>query len=56
MAWIALLFVATALGACNDTQILRASHQWPDGDVRGELLEIIRTELEAENVGIEMRI
>ena len=55
-AWIALLFAAAALGACNDSKVLRASHQWPDGDVRGELLEIIRTELEAENAGIEMRI
>lgn len=56
MAWTALLFAATALGACNDAQILRASHQWPDGDVRGELLEIIRSELQAENTGLEMRI
>ena len=52
---IALASLVGAL-ACNQAEILRASHQWPDGDVRGEMLEIIRNELDAADVGLQMRI
>ena len=54
----ALLVVLSSVlvGGCSGTEALRASHQWPEGDVRGELLEMIRDELAAADVGLEMRI
>ena len=52
-----MVVLSTAFfGGCARTDILRASHQWPAGDVRGELLEIVRDELAAADVGVEMRI
>ncbi len=44
------------LGGCVQADVLRASHQWPEGDVRGQMLEIIRDELQAADVGLTMRI
>ena len=44
------------LSGCVQEKIIRASHQWPDGDVRGQMLEIIRDELNASNTGLTMRI
>jgi len=51
-----MLVVLFLCAGCSRTDILRASHQWPEGDVRGELLEIVREELAAADVGVEMRI
>lgn len=55
------LYLASAVAAillcgCVQGQVLRASHQWPEGDVRGQMLEIIRDELEASDAGLVMRI
>ena len=44
------------LGGCVQGEVIRASHQWPDGDVRGQMLEIIRDELEASGTDLTMRI
>lgn len=52
---VSSLLCGLAMG-CGDKEILRASHQWPEGDVRGALLEIVRDELSAADVGLEMRI
>lgn len=52
--WGVLLAVVAT--GCSGSDILRASHQWPEGDVRGELLEIVRDELAAADVGLEVRI
>lgn len=35
---------------------LKASHQWPTGDVRDEMVQIIAREVEAANVGLEVRV
>lgn len=35
---------------------LKASHQWPEGDVRDEMVRIIKTEVEAADVGVNVRI
>ena len=53
---VALAMVSMVLAGCSGSDFLRASHQWPDGDVRGELLEIVREELAAADVGLQMRI
>lgn len=53
---LAVTATAVVLLGCSDAEILRASHQWPEGDVRGQLLEIVRDELAAADVGLEMRI
>jgi len=55
LVW-ALVLVLGAGAACSRSDVLRASHQWPDGDVRGELLELIQQELADSDVGLEMRI
>ncbi len=54
LRWVVLSTVLA--GGCSRADILRASHQWPEGDVRGEFLEIVREELAAADVGVEMRI
>ena len=43
-------------GCSNNARVLKASHQWPDGDVRGELLEFIRRDLDSMDVGLQVRI
>lgn len=35
---------------------LKASHQWPEGDVRDEMVRIIKKEVEAADVGLSVRI
>ncbi|NIR31448.1 MAG: ABC transporter substrate-binding protein [Gammaproteobacteria bacterium] len=35
---------------------LKASHQWPEGDVRDEMVRIIKKEAEAADVGLNVRI
>jgi TRAP-type C4-dicarboxylate transport system substrate-binding protein len=48
----------TALAATVSAETLRASHQWPagKGDVRDEMVQIIKTEVEAANVDLDIRI
>ncbi|MFP3920536.1 MAG: TRAP transporter substrate-binding protein DctP [Dichotomicrobium sp.] len=48
----ALSLVAGAAQA----QTLRASHQWNTNDVRHKMVEIIKTEVEKADVGLEVRI
>ncbi len=49
--------LATGSAAAADIT-LRASHQWPagKGDVRDEMVQIIKREVEAANVGLDIRI
>ncbi len=47
---------ATALSGPAEALVLKASHQWPKGDVRDEMLRIIAREVEAADVGLEIRI
>lgn len=49
---------AFAAGAMADDVKLRASHQWPGGkgDVRDEMVQIIKKEAEAANVGITIQV
>jgi TRAP-type C4-dicarboxylate transport system substrate-binding protein len=50
------LAAALFLSGCVEGEILRASHQWPEGDVRGEMVDIVREELEKANVGLTLRV
>ncbi|HFD16758.1 MAG TPA: ABC transporter substrate-binding protein [Rhodospirillales bacterium] len=45
-------------GQQADALVLKASHQWPGGkgDVRDEMVQIIKREVEAANVGIEIKV
>ena len=54
--YILAFLAGVLLGGCVQREMLRASHQWPEGDVRGQMLEIIRDELQAADVGLTMRI
>jgi TRAP-type C4-dicarboxylate transport system substrate-binding protein len=45
-----------ALAAPASAERLRASHQWPQDDVRGKMVEIIKTEVEKADVDLEVRI
>jgi TRAP-type C4-dicarboxylate transport system substrate-binding protein len=57
---IAVLAVSAAVagGALADEITLKASHQWPGGkgDVRDEMVQIIKREAEAAGVGITIRV
>lgn len=48
--------LAAGFSASADALVLKASHQWPKGDVRDEMLRIIAREVEAANVDLEIRI
>ncbi len=37
-------------------QTLKASHQWPKDDVRGQMVEIIKTEVEKAGVDLDIRV
>ena len=37
-------------------QTLKASHQWPQGDIRDQMVQLIKKEVEAADVGIEIRM
>ena len=57
------LALAAALIACvavtdADAKTLKASHQWPGGkgDVRDEMVQIIKREVEKANVGLEIKV
>ncbi len=48
---------ALAIGAgAAQAQTLKASHQWNTNDVRHKMVEIIKTELEKADVGLNVRI
>jgi len=47
--------VLLAAGAAQ-AETLRASHQWNTNDVRHKMVEIIKTEVEKADVGLEVRI
>ena len=49
---------AISAGAVADDVKLRASHQWPGGkgDVRDEMVQIIKREAEAANVGLTIQV
>ncbi|MCB1714411.1 MAG: TRAP transporter substrate-binding protein DctP [Candidatus Competibacteraceae bacterium] len=51
------LLLAVA-GAASGQEVLKASHQWPGGkgDVRDEMVQIIARDVEAANVGLEIRV
>ena len=51
------LFAGTLVFAslCS-AQTLRASHQWPQGDLRDEMVQLIKKEVEAADVGLDIRI
>ncbi len=57
---IAALAVSAAVagGALAGEITLKASHQWPGGkgDVRDEMVQIIKREAEAAGVGITIRV
>lgn len=53
-AAFAVAAAASAPGAVAET--LRASHQWPADDVRGKMVEIIKTEVEKADVDLDVRI
>jgi TRAP-type C4-dicarboxylate transport system substrate-binding protein len=57
---VAALAVSAAVvgGALADEVTLKASHQWPGGkgDVRDEMVQIIKREVEAAGVGINIRV
>ncbi len=52
------LFGCVALGASASAVTPKASHQWPagKGDVRDEMVQIIKREAEAAGVGLEIQI
>lgn len=54
----AIWFVAGIAVFASDASALtlKASHQWPTGDVRDEMVQIIAREVEAANVGLEVRV
>lgn len=45
-----------ALAGPAAAQTLKASHQWPKDDVRGQMVEIIKTEVEKADVGLDIRV
>ena len=44
------------LGSLGSAQTLRASHQWPQGDLRDKMVQLIKTEVEAADVGLDVRV
>ena len=55
----ALAVSATVAGGALAAEVtLKASHQWPGGkgDVRDEMVQIIKREVEAAGVGITIRV
>lgn len=56
---ISAVGLAAAIGlVASDVSALtlKASHQWPTGDVRDEMLQIIKREVEAADVGLQIQI
>jgi len=52
---ILALGVAFTAQASADT-LLRASHQWPKGDMRDEMVRIIARQVEKDNVGLKIQV
>ena len=54
----AVAVAAISAGALAAEMTLRASHQWPGGkgDVRDEMVQIIKKEVEAANVGLKVQV
>ena len=50
------LATLVALSAPASAERLRASHQWPKDDVRGKMVEIIKDEVEAAGVDLQVRV
>ncbi len=50
--------LALAAGGAQAQTELKASHQWPGGggDVRDEMVQIIKDEVEAADVGLSVRV
>ena len=56
---VALMVGAALVGGADAAEIrFKASHQWPGGkgDVRDEMVQIIKREVEAANVGVKVQI
>ena len=49
-------FVLVGLFSVGFAQTLRASHQWPQGDLRDEMVQLIKEEVEAADVGLDVRV
>lgn len=59
VAWSLGAALAVTLAASASAQTtLRASHQWPggQGDIRDEMVQIIKREVEAADVGLEIQV
>ncbi|MDX1604837.1 MAG: TRAP transporter substrate-binding protein DctP [Candidatus Competibacterales bacterium] len=50
------LTAAASLTGTAAAQTLKASHQWPQDDVRGRMVEIIKDSVEAADIGLDVRI
>lgn len=48
--------LAVGVSARADALVLKASHQWPQGDVRDEMVRIVAREVEAAGVDLQIRI
>ena len=48
--------LALGSAALADDVTLRASHQWPEGDVRDEMVRIIGKELDKADVGVHLQV
>ena len=51
-----VMVVSLLLGSAGFAQTLRASHQWPQGDLRDEMVQIIAREVSAADVGLDVRV
>ncbi|MEO3432140.1 TRAP transporter substrate-binding protein DctP [Inquilinus sp. CAU 1745] len=49
-------FLTGSMAAAQAQTTLRASHQWPPGDVRHEMVQTIADEVAAADVGLEVQI
>ncbi len=53
----AVLALGVALtGQASADTVLRASHQWPKGDMRDEMVRIIARQVEKDNVGLKIQV
>ena len=53
---VALVGFISASMSVGFAQTLRASHQWPQGDLRDEMVQLIKEEVEAADVGLNIRV
>lgn len=45
-----------SFSSLGSAQTLRASHQWPQGDLRDEMVQLIKQEVETADVGLDVRV